>query len=185
MRHIVDVNNKRMEVFLRGERGIPILILSGMGCSFEEWFEVTEALSQTNRVFMLHRPGLGESELGEEVRTSSQVVDEINQLLCVLGVDELIVLIGHSYGGLCAQHFTKLYPDKVSALLLVDSTSVDVERLDMLDLPVLNQNSSDEEWMEECKSYSFLLEKELKQIIKPVLSENQKKTAFINTKEVD
>ncbi|WP_142829615.1 alpha/beta fold hydrolase [Planococcus soli] len=174
MKQFVNVNNKRMEISLKGERGVTILILSGMGCSFEEWFEVTESLSQTNRTLLFHRPGLGESEIGEENRTTLQVVEEINQLLCVLAIEEPVILIGHSYGGLCAQHFTKLYPEKVKALLLLDSTSVDLERLDELNLPVLNQGSSDEDWLKACTSYALLTEQKLKDLILPELTNEQK-----------
>lgn len=175
MRNFVRLNNKRMEIFQEGEYGVPILILTGMGCSFEEWFEVTEALSDTNKILMFHRPGLGESEIGEENRTTSRTVEEINELLNTLQIDEPIILVGHSYGGLCAQQFTKLYPSKVKTLILVDSTSVELERLDRLDLPVLNGQSSDEDWLEDCSTYANLDETELKKMIHPVLTENQKK----------
>ncbi|MCH4825909.1 alpha/beta fold hydrolase [Planococcus halocryophilus] len=160
MRSFVRLNNKRMEIFQEGELGVPILILTGMGCSFEEWFEVTEALSKTNKILMFHRPGLGESEIGEENRTTSRTVKEINELLNTLQINEPIILVGHSYGGLCAQQFTKLYPSKVKTLILVDSTSVELGRLDRL---------------EDCSTYANLDETELKRIIHPVLTENQKK----------
>lgn len=49
MRSFVNLNNKQMEIYQEGDHGNPILILTGMGCSFDEWVEVTEALSKTNR----------------------------------------------------------------------------------------------------------------------------------------
>ncbi|TAA66096.1 alpha/beta hydrolase [Planococcus salinarum] len=175
MRDFVNLKNKRMEIFQKGNFGTPILILTGMGCSFDEWVEVTEALSKTNRVIMFHRPGLGDSEIGEGIRTTDSTIGEIYRLLTMLEITEPVVLIGHSYGGLCAQHFTKVYPHKVKALVLVDSTSHDLEKLNTLDLPVLNQNSSDKEWLESCKIYADLNEKELSKIVQPILTENQKK----------
>lgn len=175
MRSFVNLNNKRMEIYQEGNHGTPILILTGMGCSFDEWVEVTEALSKTNRVIMFHRPGLGESEIEEENRTTTRTIGEVHRLLTILEIAEPVVIIGHSYGGLCAQHFTKVYPHKVRALVLVDSTSHDLEKLDTLDLPVLNQNSSDKEWLESCQTYANLNEKELSKIVQPILTENQKK----------
>ncbi|MGE6415580.1 alpha/beta fold hydrolase [Planococcus kocurii] len=175
MRSFVSLNNKRIEIFQEGNHGIPVLILTGMGCSFEEWVEVTEALSKTNKVIMFHRPGLGESEIEEENRTTSSTIEEIHRLLAILKIAEPVLMIGHSYGGLCAQHFTKVYPHKVRALVLVDSTSDGLEKLDTLDLPVLNQNSSDKAWLEDCQTYADLNEKELSRIIQPTLTENQKR----------
>ncbi len=175
MRSFVSLNNKRMEVFQKGNHGTPILILTGMGCSFDEWVEVAESLSKTNRIIMFHRPGLGESEIEEEIRTTTSTMEEAHHLLAILDIAEPVIMIGHSYGGLCVQHFTKVYPHKVRALVLVDSTSHDLEKLDTLDLPILNQNSSDKEWLEDCQTYAHLTEEELRKIIQPVLTENQKR----------
>lgn len=175
MRSFVNVNNRQVEIFQKGARGIPILILTGMGCSFDEWIEVTEALSKTNRVIMFHRPGLGESEIDEEQRTTTHTVGEVSVLLTNLKIAEPVILIGHSYGGLCAQHFTKIYPQKVKSLVLVDSTSHDLEKLDTLDLPILNRISSDKDWLLDCQTYAGMTQKELSKIIQPTLIENQKR----------
>lgn len=175
MKQSLSINNKQMEIFQKGNTGVPLLILTGMGCSFEEWHAVTEILSKTNRVIMFHRPGLGESEAGNSERTTLSVVNEITSLLSVMKITEPIVLVGHSYGGLCAQHFTKIHKNKVQAVVLVDSTSEDLKKLDDLDLPVLNEDGSDEEWMEMCKSYALKSEAELRNLITPLLTEQQKK----------
>lgn len=178
MKNFVTINDQRMEVLQKGRNGAPILILTGMGCSFEEWFDVTRALSETNKIIMFHRPGLGESEIGEEPRTTAATAQEMNQLLEALAIQEPVVVVGHSYGGLCAQHFSKLYPEKVKGLLLVDSTSHDLERLDELELPNLMGSDSDEEWRVKFEGYVGMDEEALKKIIHPELTENQKKLPF-------
>lgn len=175
MKSFVNLNNKQIETYQKGKQGTPILILTGMDGSFDEWVKVAEALSKTNKVVMFHRPGLGESEIDEEQRTTATTVDDVVRLLTNLKITEPIVLLGHSYGGLCAQHFTKVYPHKVKTLVLVDSTSQDLEKLDTLDLPILNQNFSDKEWLANCKIYANLTEKKLSEVIQPNLTENQKK----------
>ncbi|TQR20637.1 alpha/beta fold hydrolase [Psychrobacillus vulpis] len=174
MHQFVMINNKRFEFVLKGKKGTPIVILTGMGCSFEEWYEVTESISDTNRVIMFHRPGLGESEVSERERNTIQTVEETNILLKLLEIEEPVLMVGHSYGGLCAQHFVKMYPQKVRGLVLVDSTSEDLEMLDMLDLPIINEESSDEEWIRKCMSYSLLTKEELRKIINPTLTKKQK-----------
>ena len=57
IRQFLIINENKIEVLQKG-RGTPIIILTGMGCSFDEWFEVTESLSEANRLVMFHRPGL-------------------------------------------------------------------------------------------------------------------------------
>ncbi|MGO5010890.1 alpha/beta fold hydrolase [Niallia sp. Sow4_A1] len=123
----VTINGKKVELLILGEKGIPIVILTGMGCSFYEWYEVTKSLAKSNRVIMFHRTGLGLSQLRQEVRNTNAVVEELNQLLQVLKNYEPIILVGHSYGGLCVQHYVRVFPEKVGGIVLIDSTSVDLK----------------------------------------------------------
>ena len=165
----IKVKQKKVEILCKGNKGKTIIILTGMGCSFDEWYNITEKLSETNRVVMFHRPGLGESEIGfDETRNTKAVVDELSELLTVLEITEPIILVGHSYGGLCVQHFAKTYPHKVAGIVLVDSTSVDLQELDGLDL---DEDETDEIWLEKCKTYSLMEEERLREIINPTLSE--------------
>ncbi|KQL50416.1 alpha/beta hydrolase [Heyndrickxia shackletonii] len=173
MNTFLTIYKNKIEIQQKGYSGTPIIILTGMGCSFDEWHEITETLSKTNRVFMFHRPGLGESEIGNEVRNTEAVVNEMQEMMRLLEIDEQILLVGHSYGGLCAQHFVQLHPENVKGIVLVDSTSVDLRILDELDLPVLNEDS-DEKWMEKCLLYSNMNQEELRKMINPSLSEKQK-----------
>lgn len=171
---IIKVKQKQIEVLSKGNQGKTIIILTGMGCSFDEWYNITETLSETNRVVMFHRPGLGESEIGNEVRNTEAVVNELLDLMSVLEITEPIILVGHSYGGLCAQHFAKSHPQKVAGIVLVDSTSVDLQELDELDLPVLDEDETDEVWLKKCKSYSSMEQEQLRKIVNPTLSEKLK-----------
>ncbi|MEK3981555.1 alpha/beta hydrolase [Psychrobacillus sp. FSL K6-2836] len=174
----LTINHNKMEILQKGKNGTPIIILTGMGCSFDEWYDVIEALSKSSRVVLFHRPGLGESEIRNEIRNTQAVVNEINELMLLLGILEPVVLVGHSYGGLCAQHFVKKHPKKVAGLVLVDSTSIDLKVLDNLDIPVLNEGSTDEIWLEKCDAYSRMDREELREIINPTLTEKQKKLPF-------
>ncbi|WP_252504038.1 alpha/beta fold hydrolase [Sporosarcina sp. Marseille-Q4943] len=163
-----------MEVLSKGYKGKTVIILTGMGCSFDEWYNITEVIGETNRVLMFHRPGLGESEIGNEPRNTEAVVEELLDLLLVLAITEPIILVGHSYGGLCAQHFVKSHPQKVAGLVLVDSTSEDLRELDELSLPVLNNDDTDKIWLEKCKSYSSMEKEQLKRLINPSIPEKLK-----------
>ncbi|TCI22965.1 alpha/beta fold hydrolase [Exiguobacterium sp. SL-9] len=175
MNHFVKVFETELEVKRKGEHGIPIVIMTGMGCSFEEWHEVTEKLSVTNQVILYHRPGIGRSEQSQRERNTEATVSELKELLHVLRIDSPIILLGHSYGGLCAQHFAKRYLSDVAALVLIDSTSHDLERLDTLDLPIMNEGASDEDWLKQCEAYAEQTESALTRRIQTVLTPNQRK----------
>jgi len=174
IRSNIEINQHNIEINQIGNSSVPIIILTGMGCSFDEWYYVTQSLGRTNKVIMFHRPGLGESELIDGERNTETSVNELLQLMKQLDIHEPVVIVGHSYGGLIAQHFAKLYPQRVKGLLLVDSTSVDLVELDKLELPVLNEDSSDEIWMETCKSYAVMSKQEIREIINPTLTEKQR-----------
>lgn len=171
------VNKKKIELLKignKGRTGRTIIILTGMGCSFYEWYDVAQILGKSNKVILFHRPGLGLSEMSAVERNTQAVVNELNDIILQLGLTEPVILVGHSYGGLCVQHFAKGYPEKVAGIVLADSTSVDLVELDDLDLPILDKDETDEMWLEKCHSYSFMKVKELREILKPSLTEIQK-----------
>lgn len=165
---LIKINDHKMEVLLKGNKGPLVIILTGMACSFEEWYEVTQMLSETYRVLTLHRQGQGQSEIGTGIQNTGATVNDLAEILHHLQIDEPFYLMGNSYGGLCVQHFTKVHPEKVAGVILVDSTSVDLKELEKLHLPVLNQDT-DEIWIEKSLAYSTKNKQELSEILKPSL----------------
>lgn len=162
-----------MEVLLKGNKGPLVIVLTGMACLFKEWYEVIENLSKTYRVLAFHRQGLGHSEIGAGIQNTASAVRDLVEILDHFQIDEPFYLMGHSYGGLCVQHFAKIHPDKVAGVILVDSTAIELKELEKLDLPVLNQET-DEKWIEKSLDYSNKNEQELSEIIQPSLTEKQR-----------
>ncbi|MET4655003.1 pimeloyl-ACP methyl ester carboxylesterase [Exiguobacterium sp. PvP048] len=152
--------------------GTPVIILTGMGCSYAEWYEIIQSLQQTNRVLSFHRHAWTE---GDGVHRTSHAVRQLQTLLRKSKIQEPILLIGHSYGGLIAQEFTKRFPEQIKGLVLVDSTSVDLHELDALDTPVLDGFSSDAAWQEQCRHYATKTKEQLNQLLKPVLTDAQQR----------
>lgn len=150
--------------------GTPIVILTGMGCSYHEWYEIVQTLQTTNRMLSFHRHSWRE---GDGVHRTSHAVQQLKTLLTHCNVDEPILLVGHSYGGLIAQEFAIRHPDQLKGLLLVDSTSVDLHELDTLDTPVLDTLSSDATWIEQCRYYGTQTKDQLRHLVQPVLTPAQ------------
>ncbi len=154
MKHFVEVLGKKIEVCTKGTGSQIVVIQTGMGCSFYDWMPIAEKLALNYKVILFHRPGYGKSELDDELRTTLQAAKEVHELLHVLAIRQPLILVGHSYGGLCTQQFAMLYPEQLKAVVLVDSTSMNLQRLDDLDLPVSNKTDSDDIWLQKYKSYS-------------------------------
>ncbi|MFA1822917.1 alpha/beta fold hydrolase [Virgibacillus oceani] len=171
MRQFLKVNNNKIEIHKIGNKGRPVVILTGMGCSFYEWYNVAESIGKSHKVIMFHRPGLGLSEIGTEDRNTQAVVNELYDIIHQLELSEPVILVGHSYGGLCVQHYAKEHPEQIAGIVLVDSTSVDLKQLDDLDLPVLDEDDTDEDWVEKCYSFSLMEQEKLRERNNPSLSE--------------
>ncbi|MGP4949329.1 MULTISPECIES: alpha/beta hydrolase [Bacillus] len=166
---------------MKGSSKQTVVIQTGMTCSFYDWLPIIEKLSQHFTVVSYHRPGYGKSELGNDSRTTLQVTKELHLLLQKLDIHEPIILIGHSYGGLCAQHFAMLHEDKLQALILVDSTSMNLHRLDELHLPISDQTDSDDMWLQKYNTYSKMDIDMLSNELKPILANQSRQYIEFST----
>ncbi|QDF21747.1 MULTISPECIES: alpha/beta fold hydrolase [Bacillus cereus group] len=172
-----------IEVYIKGCSTQTVVIQTGMTCSFYDWFPIIEKLSQHFTVVSYHRPGYGKSELGNRnhSRTTRQATQELHTLLQKLDIHDPIILIGHSYGGLCAQHFAMLHEDKLQALILVDSTSMNLHRLDELYLPISDQTDSDDMWLQKYNTYSKMDVNMLYNELKPMLADQSRQQIEFST----
>ncbi|WP_404841467.1 alpha/beta hydrolase [Bacillus paranthracis] len=166
---------------MKGSSKQTVVIQTGMTCSFYDWLPIIEKLSQHFTVVSYHRPGYGKSELGNDSCTIRQVTKELHMLLQKLAIHEPIILIGHSYGGLCAQHFTMLHEDKLQALILVDSTSMNLHRLDELHLPISDQTDSDDMWLQKYNTYSKMDVDMLSNELKTMLADQSRQQIEFST----
>nr|WP_309244844.1 alpha/beta hydrolase [Bacillus paranthracis] len=181
MYKFVEVLGQTIEVYMKGSSKQTVVIQTGMTCSFYDWLPIIEKLSQHFTVVSYHRPGYGKSELGNDSRTTLQVTKELHLLLQKLDIHEPIILIGHSYGGLCAQHFAMLHEDKLQALILVDSTSMNLHRLDELHLPISDQTDSDDMWLQKYNTYSKMDIDMLSNELKPILANQSRQYIEFST----
>ncbi|WP_252211116.1 alpha/beta hydrolase [Bacillus tropicus] len=166
---------------MKGTNKQTVVIQTGMTCSFYDWLPIIEKLSQQFTVVSYHRPGYGKSELGNDSRTTRQATKELHMLLQKLDIHDPIILIGHSYGGLCAQHFAMLHEDKLQALILVDSTSMNLHRLDELHLPISDQTDSDDMWLQKYNTYSKMDVDMLSNELKPMLASQSRRQIEFST----
>jgi len=177
----VEIMGQNIEVHIKGGGKQTVVIQTGMTCSFYDWLPIIKKLSQHFTVVSYHRPGYGKSELGNQPRTIRQVTKELHMLLNKLAIQEPFILIGHSYGGLCAQHFAMLHEDKLQALILVDSTSMNLHRLDELHLPISDQTESDDMWLEKYNTYSKMDVNMLSNKLKSILANQSRQYIEFST----
>lgn len=104
----------------------PLLLLHAYPVDHRLWDDVGGALerhpSRATRVIAVDLPGLGGSAVPDEEPSLDVSARLVAETLDALGIDE-VVLAGVSLGGYVALAFAQAYPERVGALVLIDTKS--------------------------------------------------------------
>ncbi len=126
---LVDIGGRQLQLLTRGEGSPTVVIEAGLGeppIESGSWRAVLDAISQSNRVCIYDRAGLGKSDPPPKLpRTSRDVAEDLNALLEKAGIAGPCLLVGHSWAGNHVRVFAGQYPDKVLGVVLVDSSHPD------------------------------------------------------------
>jgi pimeloyl-ACP methyl ester carboxylesterase len=120
--HSVEVaKDLRLHVVEWGEeRGWPVVILHGGAHDASHWADVCRRLPARLRCIVPDQRGHGASDRAPDGDYSCAAqVGDLVALLSTLGIDRC-ALVGHSMGGLNALRFAGTWPERASALVLVD-----------------------------------------------------------------
>lgn len=120
---MVNIGGYELHIHEQGNSEITLVIEPGAGSWSVHWLDLQEKLASKFRVITYDRAGYGWSDPSPYSRTALNIVHELNAGLEKSGIKGPLILIGHSYGGMLMRAFTRNYPDKVQALILVDSAS--------------------------------------------------------------
>jgi pimeloyl-ACP methyl ester carboxylesterase len=105
--------------------GLPLVLLHGIGSNSKSWRRQLAALSPRLRVIAWDAPGFGRSsDPVAGVPALREYAECLNGLFESLGLVSAIVL-GHSLGGLIAQEFYRVFPERIRALILSDTSQGD------------------------------------------------------------
>ena len=116
----VTIDGARIRYRITGE-GTPILLLHGIGQSLRDWDEQHELLARRHRVHSLDLPGFAYSDRLPGPARLDRLADVVPAFLDAVGVTTAVPVIGHSLGGAVAMSLAVRHPDRVRALVLVDS----------------------------------------------------------------
>jgi len=119
-----DVDGVRIHYQEKGA-GEPLVLIHGYLASTFAWKDVFDPLSQQFHVIAVDLKGFGFSAKPDGDYTRRAQGDLLIRLLEHLGIDRAI-LCGNSMGGEVAMNAAVRRPDRVSALILVDSSGVTV-----------------------------------------------------------
>jgi pimeloyl-ACP methyl ester carboxylesterase len=103
-------------------KGTAVVLLHGFLENKTMWDLYVSELSKKNRIITIDLLGHGETESLGYVQTMEENADVVHDVLSKLRIRKAI-LVGHSMGGYVALAFAELYPEKMKALVLLNSTS--------------------------------------------------------------
>lgn len=133
-RRSVVVGGLRLSFLEWGSEGRPVLCFLHGGSAHAHWFDlVTPAFAERFHVVALDQRGHGESQWAEPPAYATQnFAADLLGFIDALGWQR-VALIGHSMGGHNSMSFAAWHPDRVSALVIVDSRPlIPTDRLDRL-----------------------------------------------------
>jgi long-chain acyl-CoA synthetase len=96
-----------------------IVFLHGYGGQALQWEYQLRAFSDSNRVIALDLRGHGHSGKPADHYAVQDLLKDIDNALDVLGVNEKVIMVGHSFGGALATEFCLENPQRVDRLVLI------------------------------------------------------------------
>jgi len=99
-------------------RGPAIVLVHGLGGSIQDWLPTVRLLARRHRVELVELPGHGESPMPEPfgLARAAAALDRV-----LADENEPVVLVGHSLGGMVATAEALARPERVRALVLVET----------------------------------------------------------------
>ncbi|MDP2990137.1 MAG: alpha/beta hydrolase [Kiritimatiellota bacterium] len=121
----VEINGVKVHYKTWGKGEPAFILLHGFGASLFSWREVTEPLAHHGTVIAYDRPAFGLTERpleweGESPYGPQAQVDLVVGLMDKFNIEKAI-LVGSSAGGTVSMQVALQYPQRVSALILVDA----------------------------------------------------------------
>ncbi len=130
----LDVRGLGLHYLESGRAGAPVLCFLHGGAAHAHWFDrITPSFADRFHVIALDQRGHGESAWAEPpAYGTADFTGDLLELMDGLGVERMTV-IGHSMGGHNAMTFSAWHPERVSALVIIDSRpAIPPERLQFM-----------------------------------------------------
>jgi pimeloyl-ACP methyl ester carboxylesterase len=128
----VTIDAGDINVYRSGGTGPTMVLLSGYGTpapalDFGPLIRELQAFD----VIVVEGFGYGYSDLDVGDRTIENITAELHEVLAKLHVDEPVILVGHSVGGIYARYYANAYPDEVSAIVGIDPMAATTSSLEV------------------------------------------------------
>ena len=123
----IDLGTHKLELLNYGSGDHTIIFENGLGTKMTIWVEpgIFEEIGKNNQVIAYNRGGYGASDVGPTPRDIPRVISELDQVISAKSENEKVILVGHSLGGAFIRSYAIKHPEKVEALLFIESSHED------------------------------------------------------------
>ena len=118
--HTVGVAGHELFVHRSGAGAPAVVFLPGAGAVGLDYWYIQDTVGGFTTSLVYDRAGTGWSARVPLPRCSTEVTDELHELLQVIDVPAPYIFVGHSLGGLYGRHFAQRFPDETAGLVLLD-----------------------------------------------------------------
>jgi pimeloyl-ACP methyl ester carboxylesterase len=129
----IEVDSLQVHYKTAGTGEPALILLHGFGASLFSWREIMAPLAELGTVIAYDRPAFGLTERPLKWQGLNPYSSEFQPHLLIGLMDamhvEKAIMIGNSAGGSIAMQAALLYPERVSALVLVDPAVYEVGRI--------------------------------------------------------
>ncbi|WP_078549145.1 alpha/beta fold hydrolase [Litchfieldia alkalitelluris] len=180
----ITENNHTFYGYEFGDRNLPTLVcLHGMTGDSNSFLGLKNFLTKDFHLILLDLPGHGNTEVlsTDEEYTFSSVAQRIDKVINTK-VKTPFYIMGHSWGADLALNYTKLFPDKVIGVILIDGGYLFPEQVDgmteekaLIDWEEYIKSSKYNSWNEVVKTYQEYTTKEWDNNLDSIIHSNFKK----------
>lgn len=117
-----EVDGTMMHLHCTGSGSPTVILEQGLGMTSVYWSDIQEKISTSTRVCSYDRAGYGDSEPVGHGMPAKEVASRLASLLQKAKVQDDLVLVGFSAGGVYIREFYRQHPSKVLGMVFVDST---------------------------------------------------------------
>lgn len=119
---LVNVAGHLMHIHCLGQGSPTVVLEQGLNGVASAWGEVHRQTALLTRVCAYDRAGLGYSEPIHRPTRAPEVAGLLGRLLESAGIDDDLILVGWSAGGVYVREFQRQNPVRAKAMLLVESS---------------------------------------------------------------
>jgi pimeloyl-ACP methyl ester carboxylesterase len=115
---LIDIGGYKLHLYTLG-KGKPTVVIDHSLGGIDGYFLIEE-IAKFTQVCIYDRAGYGWSEPSPKPRSSQQIVQELNTLLNLAGIEPPYILVGDSFGSYNVRLYAAQFPEKVVGIVLTD-----------------------------------------------------------------